>query len=167
MHFLLLNPQFIADSMLGNIARKLRIFGFDAEFLLDVDDNYFIDSRSQEGRIILTRDKQLYFKLAKKKAPSILLLSYCELDNLVLILKECGISKLEMVPNRYTRCTKCNGELFTRDKSLELAAIPKKVYEGITLISKCSNCSKIYWNGTHVKEINLLVDNINNILMST
>jgi|SRR5690349_7561700 uncharacterized protein with PIN domain len=153
--------------MLGNITRKLRIFGYDTEFFLDIDDSYFIDNLLRDGRIVLTRDKQLYFKLTKQNSPTILLSSYCELDNLVLILKKCGIDKIEMVPNRFTRCTKCNGELFTQDKSLEFAIIPQKVFDTIALISKCNSCSKIYWNGTHMMKINLLVDNINNTLIST
>ncbi len=37
----------------------------------------------------------------------------------------------------------------------------KKVLESNETFFKCINCKKVYWNGTHVKEINKLVDEIN------
>lgn len=160
-----MNPRFIADSMLGNIARKLRVFGYDVEFVLDADDNYFVHSRIYDKKIVLTRDKQLSLRLKHKNLTCILLSSYSEYDNLVYIMKKCGINRIDFVPTTRTRCSKCNGELFAKDKSLYLGAIPAKVYENVNLIYECNICSKIYWIGTHVKNMNWMISQINTSLI--
>lgn len=150
--------------MLGNIARKLRIFGYNTEFFLDVMDDYLIERGVFENRIVLTRDKELYYRLRKKNSIGILVSSDNEHDNLVSILRKCNIYHIDSVPNNNTRCTKCNGDLIPIDKSLEISAIPEKVYTNIDLIYKCNSCSKIYWNGTHTNNINLLITQINKSL---
>lgn len=150
--------------MLGNIASKLRIFGYDTEFFLDATDDYIIEKGVSENRIILTRDKELYCRVVKKKLHGILVSSDNEHDDLVDILSKCGIDHIDLVPNINTRCTKCNGELVSTDKSLEKSEIPEKVYSNIQLIYKCNACSKIYWSGTHINSINLLLVDINKCL---
>src|SRR5690606_3762560 len=52
-------PRFIADSHLGGLARLLRMAGFDTLY-----DNHYQDKRIQEvscseGRVVLTRDREL------------------------------------------------------------------------------------------------------------
>jgi hypothetical protein len=147
--------------MLGNIARKLRIFGYNTEYFLSDPDNYILKRAIFENRIILTRDKGLHYRLVKKNLPGVLISSDNERDNLVTILRKCGIDYVDLVPNPNTRCTKCNGDLISADKSLEIREMPEKVYSNIQLIYKCNTCSKIYWNGTHMDSINLLITEIN------
>jgi len=36
------NPKFLVDGMLGKLARKLRIFGFDTTYLSNTDDDNLI-----------------------------------------------------------------------------------------------------------------------------
>ena len=50
---------FIADGMLGSLARKLRIFGFDTLYYNDVEDFKLIEIGEQQERILLTCDKIL------------------------------------------------------------------------------------------------------------
>ena len=53
--------------MLGKIAKKLRIFGFDTEYLANTDDNTIIKMNFDKKRIILTKDRQLYTRISKIK----------------------------------------------------------------------------------------------------
>ncbi len=158
------NPKFIVDSMLGNIARKLRIIGFDTEFLLHIKDEFLIKKSIDENKLLVTKDKQLYNRSSRCGIPSLLLPSNNELENLVFIFRKCGIHHINLVPNTNTRCTMCNGTLLLVDKSSLFNFIPEKVYNTATIFYKCSNCLKIYWNGTHIKNINTLIDNINKSL---
>ena len=78
-------------------------------------------------------------------------------------MKEYGIKYIFPITNKYTRCTLCNGvlETITKSSTSVIYNVPKKVLENIDTYFKCINCQRIYWNGTHIKEINKLVDEIN------
>jgi uncharacterized protein len=158
----LVYPIFAADGMLGNIAKKLRIFGFDTLYLANTDDGAIIEICLNENRVFLTKDRELYKRSRKANIPSFLIYSENELESLIAIMKECNIRYVLHVPNENTRCTLCNGALETVSDPSPLAdAVPKKVFESIDMFFKCTNCQKIYWSGKHVKEINCLVDEIN------
>ncbi len=49
-------PRFVADAMLGSLARKLRIFGFDTLYFKDGGDSELLKLAKSEGRILLTSD---------------------------------------------------------------------------------------------------------------
>ncbi len=155
-------PKFLADGMLGKIAKKLRIFGFDTEYLANTDDNTIIKMCHDKRRTILTKDRQLYARSLKLNIPCILITLENELESLITIMKEYHVNYIFPVTNKFTRCTLCNGTLDTVLESLlMLNDVPKKVLDSTDVFYKCSNCQKIYWNGTHIKEINHLIDEIN------
>jgi uncharacterized protein len=157
-------PKFIADGMLGKIAKKLRIFGFDTEYLVNTDDNTIIKINFDKKRIILTKDRQLYDRSIRLNIPCILIILENESENLIAIMKECDINYIFPITNKHTRCTLCNGVLETVTKSLSssvLYNVPKKVLENVNSFYKCVSCQRIYWDGTHINEINKLVDKIN------
>ncbi len=157
-------PRFIVDCMLGNIAKKLRIMGFDTEFWLDASDDFLINKCMDEEKLLITRDRELYLKVLKAGRNCLLLHDDDELNDLVFILENCDIKYVDSVPNVNTRCTICNGILIKLDKTTISEPIPEKVYKSISTVYRCSKCSKIYWDGTHVQNINLFIDNINNLL---
>lgn len=149
--------------MLGKIAKKLRIFGFDTEYLANTDDNTIIKMNLDKKRIILTKDRQLYTRSLKLNIPCLLITVENELENLITIMKEYNIKYIFPITNKYTRCTLCNEvlEIVTKSSTSVIYNVPKKVLENIDTYFKCVKCQRIYWNGTHIKEINKLVDEIN------
>jgi uncharacterized protein len=157
-------PRFIVDGMLGNIAKKLRIMGFDTEFWLTSNDDFLINKCMNEPKLLVTRDRGLYLKISKMGKKCLLLLDNDEVRDLVFILEDCDIKYVEPVPNVNTRCTICNGILNKIDKTMVSNPIPEKVYKSISNIYRCSKCLKIYWDGTHVQNINLFIGNINSLL---
>jgi len=150
--------------MLGNIAKKLRIMGFDTEFWLAANDDFLINKCMNEQKLRVTRDRGLYLKISKMGRNYLLLHDNDEVKDLVFILENCGIKYVDSVPNVNTRCTICNGILNKLDKTMVTNPVPEKVYKNISTIYRCSKCSKIYWDGTHVQNINLFIGNINNLL---
>src|SRR5215510_2346594 len=74
-HLMLKPPSisFLADAMLGSIARKLRIFGFDTLYLAQAGDNEILRIGMEEGRVILTADKELFKRIIKVGARGVLL----------------------------------------------------------------------------------------------
>jgi hypothetical protein len=157
-------PKFIVDCMGGNIAKKLRIMGFDTEFWLDASDDSLIKKSIHEHKILVTRDRGLYLRISKSSKNGLLLSDEDEVKNLVFIFERCDIKHINPVPDVNTRCTICNGTLKKLDKTMLSNPIPEKVYENITTIYECSKCSKVYWEGTHVENINKFIDNINKLL---
>ncbi|MGB9623073.1 MAG: Mut7-C RNAse domain-containing protein, partial [Candidatus Bathyarchaeia archaeon] len=63
-----MDVKFLLDSMFGSLARWLRICGYDAEYLKNIQDDEIIQRSLAEKRIILTRDKLLYKKAIKAGA---------------------------------------------------------------------------------------------------
>jgi len=53
------DPRFIADARLGELARRLRLAGFDASWSGDWDTDEIVRRSAAERRTILTRDKAL------------------------------------------------------------------------------------------------------------
>ncbi|MBA3750164.1 MAG: hypothetical protein H0X03_04590 [Nitrosopumilus sp.] len=103
-------PSFIADGMLGKIAKKLRIFGFDTEYLANTDDETIIKMCLYTKKTILTKDRELYKRALKENLPCLLITLENELDTLITILKEYNISHIFPIPNKNTRCTLCMGD---------------------------------------------------------
>lgn len=161
----MIKPKFIVDSMLGKIAKKLRIFGFDSLFISNSSDQLILNINKNEDRILITKDIELYKRSLKQKEKSILLSSENEIDNLCNILKYSKIKFISSIPNEYTRCTVCNGELNQiLDKNHIQNKVPSRVFQYIELFYICTKCSKIYWKGSHIKKIQTIVDSINAIL---
>jgi hypothetical protein len=149
-------PKFLADGMLGSLARKLRIYGFDVKYDLSYTDRQLILISKVEDRILLTCDKELHFNALKKGVNSILVNGEDDEDRLVEIFTEL---KLKVEPE-ISRCPVCNGLL----KRVSREEVKTKVYP--TVLEKheifylCKNCGKIYWMGSHWKRLNTLIDNI-------
>lgn len=62
--------KFVADHMLGRLAKWLRILGFDTLFLTDVPDEEILKKARGENRIILTRDRALAKEAPREKKPA-------------------------------------------------------------------------------------------------
>lgn len=152
-------PRFLADAMLGSIARKLRIFGFDTLYLKHIDDEDVLKIGTTQNRIILTCDKELFKRIVKVGARGTLLQSSSESENLVNTLCKYGIYSLSF-ESVNSRCSDCNG-LLSRQKPDD---INKYAHPEITKWYKeffqCENCYKIYWEGSHVTRIRCLGRNL-------
>lgn len=153
-------PRFLVDAMLGDIARKLRIFGFDTLYMKDTSDSSILETALHENRIILTRDKEFFRRVVKAGAEGVLMERYDQIDNIANTLLKYGVRSLSFNP-RTARCACCNGILaLTKASDLE-GAIPNKILEIHHNFFQCSYCNNIYWEGSHVKRLNLLAQKIN------
>lgn len=153
-------PRFLVDAMLGDIARKLRIFGFDTLYMKDTSDSSILEMALQENRIILTRDKEFFRRVVKAGAEGVLMERYDQIDNIANTLLKYGVRSLSFNP-RTARCSRCNGILALIKASDLEGAIPNKILEIHHNFFQCSYCNNIYWEGSHVKPLNLLAQKIN------
>jgi uncharacterized protein with PIN domain len=58
--------RFIIDTMLGNLVTWLRLLGFDTVYIKSRDDEEIILRALSEARVLVTRDKELAARSAKK-----------------------------------------------------------------------------------------------------
>ncbi len=80
-------PIFFVDAMLGNVAKKLRLFGYDSEYSSDINDNDLIMRVKIENRILITKDT-LLSKIAQKENISVIQVTKnAEMEQLVQIFK--------------------------------------------------------------------------------
>ncbi|MEM2759751.1 MAG: Mut7-C RNAse domain-containing protein [Nitrososphaerales archaeon] len=144
--------RFIADGMLGSLARKLRMFGFDTLYYNDIEDEKLLAIGRQEDRTLLTRDKSLFQRAVKAGISSMLLEGIDDVDYMVHVMKNSGIRSVEFVPAK-SRCPLCNGEIDMRDIGSLDKSIPKKVVDTHTRFYVCKKCGKVYWEGSHFTKL--------------
>lgn len=150
---------FLADAMLGNVAKKLRLLGYDTEYFSDIDDSKLIDKARAESRTIISRDRFLVEKAEKDKISSVLITSQNEIKQFLEILKITPL-KLNEISGDTARCTKCNSTTSQINKLKIKNKIPRGVFEYNDKFWKCDMCDQIYWEGTHIKNLQEFVHKI-------
>ncbi len=139
-----MEDKFYADAMLGSLARWMRVLGYDVEYERDIDDRVLVLRALSQGRIVLTRDKQLSKRRALRGR-----VRFIESDQLE--------AQLIQVVERYpigeegflTRCLRCNTPLEDIESEEVKGEVPVFVFETEKRFRKCGPCGKIYWPGTH------------------
>jgi hypothetical protein len=136
--------RFIADEMLGKLARWLRAIGYDTVYYEGGSDDALMQQALEEDRIILTRDSDF---LEKKLARKIFFLkSEQPREQFRQIVEELGLDVEDKV---FTRCIVCNKKLIPVDKNEVQDEIPVYIYLTQNKFYYCLNCGKVYWPGTH------------------
>ena len=136
--------RFIADEMLGRLAKWLRAIGYDTVYHTGGGDSALVQQALEEDRIILTRDSHLVKrKLARK---SFLVRGDQPREQLKQVVKELG---LDVESGLFTRCLVCNRELVSVGKEDVRGRIPIYTYLTQSRFYKCPGCGRIYWPGTH------------------
>jgi uncharacterized protein len=147
------DPRFVADAHLGALARLLRMAGFDTLY-----DNYFDDCEiaaiaAQQGRIVLTRDRELL------KRRSITHGCYVHLLRPAQQLHEI-FERLDLARSArpFTLCLHCNAPLRAIDKALVLEGIPPKLAAIHARFSTCDVCQRVFWEGSHWERMQALLE---------
>jgi len=148
----------MADGMLGSVARKLRLFGFDVEYRRDDEDEKLVESCLREGRILLTSDRRLWESANKRGVRALLVSGEDDEDRLFEILSGLGV---ESVSGDTPRCTVCNGRLVKVEKEEIRGKVPDGVLERNDEFYMCESCGKVYWRGSHWERIDELIDSLN------
>ena len=146
--------KFICDEMLGSMAKWLRILGYDTKYVKNMKDEEIAKIAREEERILLTRDK----KLASKFKNSIYLENNGLKNQLRRIIKELALEIDDK--NLLTRCIICNEKIEKIDKEKVKGMVPEHVYESHEEFYICPKCKRIYWIGTHFKNMKKFIESI-------
>ena len=140
--------RFLADHMLGRLARWLRALGYDTAFDPTLDDPQLALRAAREGRVLLTRDREL---TRRKMVRRWLLIESGQLSaQLRQVLEELRLPAPEI---RLSRCLVCNGLVEDVPKHDAIGHVPPYVASTQERFRRCVSCGRYYWAGTHVKRM--------------
>jgi len=134
--------RFVADVMLGRLARWLRIAGFDVLYSNRFSDDELLLVARREGRVLLSRDTRL---LVRKAAASFV---YLESDRVQDQVRQI-LALAGTLPGPLSRCLDCNEPLLEVEREKVRNRVPVFVFETQPRFKQCPGCGKIYWAGTH------------------
>ena len=146
--------------MLGSLARKLRLLGYDTLYMGGVDDQRLLELADESGRILITGDMQLY-EDASDKGVKALFVKGSDDVSLAWILRSLGVKHVDINPAS-ARCPYCNTPVTViEDKEMLRGAVPEKVLDSMDEFYVCLGCGRIYWVGRQWGNIKKLEGKIN------
>jgi uncharacterized protein with PIN domain len=147
--------KFVVDCMLGKLAKWLRILGFDADYLNKAEDGDLLLAARREKRVLLTKDQELF------RSASGLPRLFIESDNwpeqLAQVLD--GFRLRDRV-RPHSRCLLCNVELKNLSKKSARNLVTPFVFERAPSFAVCPSCGRVFWPGTHFRDMDLKIARI-------
>ena len=140
--------RFIADRMLGRLARMLRLLGYDTLYQPELKPAGLEDRAGREDRIVLTRgDTRLRFSGATG-------VFSIRSENPPEQLREV-VAEFSLDPKSglWSRCTLCNGVISPAAKEEIKDLVKPGVFEIYSDFYRCTGCGRVYWHGSHVERI--------------
>jgi len=147
--------RFVADAHLGGLAHMLRMLGFDTLYDNHYHDDEIVTTAEQEGRIVLTRDRELLKRRAVTHG------CYVHALKSEQQLREI-VTRLDLVRSArpFTLCLHCHPPLQPVDKASVLARLPPRVQAHYERFSTCDRCGRVYWEGSHWRNMRTLLDGL-------
>ena len=142
-------PRFVADIMLGRLARWLRLCGFDVLYGQSYSGKGLLAAARREGRIVLTRDARLVRD--PEMPPHVFVEDDLFRDQLRQVVRTLGLDPRARL---FTRCGDCNASL--RDvaaRDVDPSEVPEFVYRTQTRYRRCPRCRQLFWTATHVDRV--------------
>ncbi|WP_187672390.1 Mut7-C RNAse domain-containing protein [Zestomonas carbonaria] len=145
--------RFVADVHLGGLAHLLRMAGFDTLYETGFDDARIAALGADEGRIVLTRDRELL------KRRTITHGCYVRALKPALQLREL-FERLDLAGSArpFTLCLHCNVPLREVDKAAVLDRLPPRVRVLYQHFLTCDDCQRVFWEGSHWRSMRALLD---------
>jgi uncharacterized protein with PIN domain len=146
--------RFVADAMLARLARWLRVLGFDTLHDPAVHDDELVRISGDEGRVLLTRDRQLLREL--RPAQSLEITHDAPLEQLTQTVIALA---LPAPPQLFTRCMMCNSLLSQPLPQEQADALVPEGVRGIPgPVRRCPGCGRVYWQGSHTRRMRAAIE---------
>ncbi len=138
---------FIADAMLGRLARWLRILGYDTAYEKAITDEVLIERVAREDRWLLTRDRRLTLRKLLRGRHTLIASDLVE-GQLRQLHRDLKID-LDITHQRDYRCADCNHQLVVIPREEAVSKVPPLVAEQHHRLMQCGHCGRPYWPGMH------------------
>ena len=133
--------RFVLDSMLGKVAKWLRVLGFDTRYChLQRQDQ--LQAFQARGFLVVTRNRH-----------------WCRLTGVICLTTNNPVEQLQELVARaslragemrlFHRCIRCNEPLEPLQRRQVSGRVPDYVYETQATFYGCPGCQRVYWPGSH------------------
>ncbi len=154
--------KFIADGMLGKLTRWLRMLGQDVTYFKQLDDAELLVKAKEEGRILLTRDLELYHRAVAKSIEVFYVEGLTEAEKLAKLAERFNIALV--MDMKISRCPRCNTRIESAVKEALVDKLEKNTYAYYDEFWDCPNCHQIYWQGAHWGRIRATLEEAEKVL---
>jgi uncharacterized protein len=142
-----LPTRFMADAMLGRLARWLRILGYDTAYEKDIPDERLIERALRENRWLLTRDRHLAQRKLLRGRHT--LIASDDVEGQLYQLQRDLTIDLDVNHQRGYRCADCNVVLTSISHNDATPLVPPFVSQQYREFLQCPHCRRVFWPGTH------------------
>lgn len=142
--------KFLCDQMLASLGKWLRAAGYDTEIITDqTTDRIILDMALKENRLLLTRDR--HFLTLKPENSNVIFLKGNSIKTCITELNE--KLTINWLLHPFSRCLVCNSLLSEPNEELINKLVPADVRMTSNAFRYCTQCKKIYWEGSHTQRM--------------
>jgi uncharacterized protein with PIN domain len=139
------------------------MMGHDVVYMHGLDDDKLM-TLAREGRVLLTRDLELYRRSTARGIEAFYVEGKNEAERLAALAKRFGIP-LE-IDLRTSRCPRCNTMIQPVPKAHVVDRVEKNTFAHYDEFWECPHCKKVYWQGAHWPKIRDTVEEAKNRVKS-
>src|SRR2546426_4715192 len=144
--------KFLCDHMLGTLAKWLRFLGYDTAYPEALEDNELKRLAVAEGRVLLTRDREL-----SGRVPHAIYVASDDLDEqFAQVVRAFGLTAKDAM----SRCSVCNAPIEAIPKEEAKGHVPPGVYDRHQEFWRCRQCGRYYWPGSHFDRVTAKLDEV-------
>ncbi|MDD5340359.1 MAG: Mut7-C RNAse domain-containing protein [Candidatus ainarchaeum sp.] len=151
----------LLDEMLKRTASWCRVLGIDTQFITGKSDTWLLQYAKKGKLVLVTKDMELFGRCQKQGVQCIFLKTDSREEQVAQIIRDTGVRMT--FPER-TRCPKCNGELAVVDAASVKDDVPETVADAQQRFWKCASCGKVYWEGSHWRNITRVYERVRALL---
>jgi uncharacterized protein len=141
-------PRFVADKMLGRLARWLRILGCDVVYGSNFSGKGLLQEARANDRIVLTRDRRVV------RDPDVPRHLFIVADGFREQLRQVVEAfSIDPTAGLFRRCVHCNAEVVDVPAETVAAEVPEFVQRTQERFRRCPRCRHVYWQATHVERV--------------
>jgi hypothetical protein len=145
---------FICDTTLGKLAKWLRILGYDTLYWRTDDCEGILRRARAEGRTLVTKNTKLF--KAKGSSEALLIREDNPFRQLEEVVRHFHIRVNEEM--LFSRCLACNALLEAIEPEEARGQVPDHIFHTHQQFSRCPNCRKVYWAGSHYGQMTKVVE---------
>jgi len=147
-HLRIVNAKFVCDVHLGRLARYLRMLGFDSLWSAEFEDDELLRISREEGRYLLTRDRELCGRAGK---PACHYVKATDPKEQIIEVIAAFALKEQVASGKgfLTLCMDCNAPILPTQPHQVVDRLPGSVLLAHDKFFLCPRCERIFWQGSH------------------
>lgn len=147
--------RFVVDGHLGRLAGYLRMLGLDTLYHNDYADEALARISCDQGRILLTRDRQLLMRSIVRHGYWVRATQPRE-----QVIEVAQRYALGTAMRPFTRCLRCNALLEPVDKAAIAHLLEPTTRRCHDVFTRCPVCARVYWQGSHHARMQAIIDEL-------